>query len=87
MIYDIVEAIEYKYGNDIDTVVEILMDLKENIDNQKYEYYIEEELESLGYCSDCGTKLEIIETQEVHTELDGNPIEYLYEPKCPNCDK
>lgn len=30
MIYDIVEAIEYRYGYDKDTVIEILMDMKKN---------------------------------------------------------
>lgn len=39
-----------------------------------------------NYCIDCGSKMETFRIEETHTELDGNPIEYLYESKCPVCD-
>lgn len=43
-------------------------------------------LKEMGRCPYCGELMQVYHYQEPHPELDGCPMEDMYEPYCPNCD-
>lgn len=43
-------------------------------------------LEEMHRCPYCGEPMKVYHYQEPHPELDGFPIEDMYESYCPNCD-
>lgn len=43
-------------------------------------------LKEMGRCPYCGEPMQVQHYREPHPELDGCPMEDMYEPYCPNCD-
>lgn len=87
MRYEVIEAIMEHFNNDEDTMVECLVYLSNlsEKDVKSLSYGAQDALEGMDRCCDCGSKLYAYTWEERHTELDGNPIEYLTELRCPNC--
>lgn len=88
---EVFEAIVSEYKDDEETLKDSLMYLYKgcNFDERmkRLRLKIVDWFCDNDYCIECGSKFEIKEIQEKHTELDGSPIEYLYEHVCPICDK
>lgn len=91
MCWEVIDCIVDAYKDDgeegTELVKDILRYLYETTTDNKLKFKIEEWFDEEHYCVDCGSKLELYEYQETHTELDGNPIEYLSEYICPLCDR
>ena len=57
-----------------------------NLDRRELQYMKNKcanRLIKMNRCVKCGQKLQIRAWEEPHTELDGCPIEKMYEPYCP----
>lgn len=85
MNFEIIEAIEEYYKDDEDILVDCLVYLSKN-HNKKLSYLAQDKLEEMDRCSECGSKLVPHTYEEHHTELFGNPIEYITELVCTNCN-
>lgn len=87
---EIIECITEDYKDDEDLIVGMLMYLYKGCNFDKrmkpLRMKILDWFEENNYCIQCGSKFEVITYEEVHTELDGNPIEYINELVCPVCD-
>lgn len=83
--YDFIELIKEKCSNEeeyVDCLLDILhlnaFDLKATVDAAS------DELDRMGRCKNCGTKLEIMTYREYHSEVDAfEPMSDIY---CPECD-
>lgn len=88
---EVFEAIVSEYKDDEEILKDSLMYLYKgcNFDDRmrKLRLKIVNWFCDNDYCIECGSRFETKETEMVHTELDGNPIEYLCELVCPVCDK
>lgn len=75
--YDFIELIKEKCSNE-EEYVDCLLDLKATVD------VVSDELDRMGRCRNCGTKLEIMTYREYHSEVDAfEPMSDIY---CPECD-
>lgn len=87
---EVIEAVREYFKDEEDVCVDCLLFLKElrnEDDNAKrLSHYAEGELESMERCPVCGSKIEWHHYQEPHDELDGCPMEDMYEKYCPECD-
>lgn len=73
MRYEVLEALEEFYKNDIDILIDCLRYLEED-----------DEVYNRGYCPNCGTELISISYREYHPEVDA--YETLSDIVCPMCD-
>lgn len=82
MIYDIIEAIQYYYKDNTETMVDCLRWLSP-LDPIR----CDDEIRRLGYCPNCGEKLQDFTWHVYHSEVDSPPrYEVEHEIMCPNCD-
>lgn len=73
MRYEVLEALQSYYKDNEDILVDCLLYLDES-----------DELYNMGYCPNCGTKLEEFHYREYHPEVDA--YEEFCELCCPQCD-
>lgn len=86
--FEVIEAIKDYYKNDEEIMVGCLVYMRHTLqDNKPLRWSLEEDITELGYCYECGEQLVTHTYMERHTELDGNPIEYVSETLCPRCDR
>ena len=90
MVLEIIEAIHLMYEDDPDIEADCLLclsNLRDNINlSNTFANLAEFKLMDMGRCIHCGELMKMKKFYEPHPELDGCPIENLYEPYCPNCD-
>ena len=87
---EIFEAIvEYwaKEMKDEETAVDCLFYLKQRLISAEERDRASTAIEQMGRCPRCGDKLEIIDSDIPHPELDGAPVEHWSNIQCPNCDE
>lgn len=87
---EIFEAItEYwaKEMKDEQTAIDCLFYLKQRLMSAEERNRAETAIEQMGYCPKCGDKLETVESDIPHPELDGTPTEHWTNIRCPQCDK
>lgn len=82
MISEIIDAIKEKYEHNEETLVDCLLYL------QPLDVIIcDDEIRRLGYCPDCGEKLQEFTWREYHPEVDTPPrFEEMSDLVCPTCD-
>lgn len=87
---EIMDCITETYKDDNELIVGMLMYLYKgcNFDERMkpLRHKIINWFEDNDYCLECGSKFDVITYEEHHTELFGNPIEYVKELVCPICD-
>ena len=82
MIDDIIIALKSYYKEDREMLVDCLMRLSP-LDG----IACADEIRGLGYCPECGEKLQNFTWKEYHPEIDSPPyFEQMCELMCPNCD-
>ena len=90
MVSEVMEAVEEYFKDNEDVFVDCLLYLKGLYSGTQMSYQlfsaVTDKLEKMKRCPKCGEKLEWYHYQEPHDELDGCPMEDMYEPYCPNCD-
>ena len=75
------------YKNDENFLVEVLLYFRKLVSKNVYvTNSIDNILKNMNRCIYCGEKLQSTVYKNVHTELDGNIIEYESVDFCPNCD-
>lgn len=85
---EILEVVCESYKDDEELLVSILSYLYQTLsDDIKMAENIERIMEDMGYCPDCGNKLETYTFEEVHDELDYNNVEVMSVNLCPLCDR
>ena len=83
---EIIDLICDEWSDDKELVMSALYYLYHTTNDDKMQSQIVDIFNEENYCIDCGSKMGTVQIEEKHTELDGSPIEYLYESKCPVCD-
>lgn len=85
---DMMEALLKYYKDDVDVVVDILLWLHDIINKGDKHICadINQMLSDLGRCIYCGEKMQSTVIKNIHTELDGNVVEYESVDFCPVCD-
>lgn len=90
MTPEIIEAIQEHYKNDPDIAADCYLCLTNVCDNWElgtsFARAAEDTLQEMGRCTQCGSPLQYITYDEIHTELEGNPKERMTKLYCPNCD-
>ena len=90
MCSEILEAIHLMYEDDPQIEVNCYLQLIDFRDNFKRIAELSDmaanRIEDMGRCPNCGELMQIQHYREPHPELDGCPMEDMYEPYCPNCD-
>ena len=92
MSSELLECIMEYYRNEIDNeetkelVATILRYLYDNTTDNNLKRQISEIVSDLGYCLECGNKLQDYTYEEVHSEVPPPNIEYITETLCPCCD-
>lgn len=92
MSWEILDAIYSAYGDNTEDGKKLLMACMSylyNLNNhkdKKLDSQLDEIATEMGYCVRCGNKLVTEEWDEIHNELDDNPIEHFSEEFCPLCD-
>lgn len=87
---EIFEAIaEYwvKEMKDDETAVDCLFYLKQRLMSAEERDRAAVAIEQMGRCSRCGEKLEVVDSDIPHPELDGTPVEHWTNIQCPKCDR
>ena len=90
MISEVIESIDYMFSDIPEVGVDCLLFLQSLKNNPKMVNSLSErataELVERNRCTRCGEKLHTYQYNEVHNELDDNPVEVMYDMACPNCD-
>lgn len=81
MEYEIIDAIESYYMNDLEMQKAIVMWMKKYIKSP----ILDDWLETNGFCPNCGSEFDVIEVKEFHPEVDFDKVETIYYKVCPNC--
>lgn len=84
MSFEILEAIEDKFKDDEEILVDCLTYLANFKDKTIIEYKASNVLEKMNRCPHCGTKYEVMYYREYHPEVDA--YEDMADMYCPNCD-
>lgn len=92
MVFDIIEALSLYYKDDKEAMIESLLWLKNMNKSQQEDKYCTNQIneyleENLNVCCECGTPLETVYYEELHTELDYPCYETLVEIICPKCER
>ena len=82
---EVVDFVFDYFGDNPDIIVDCFKYLS-HIGSDKMNQAIDSKLKEMGRCTRCGTKLIVCQHNEVHDELDGCPIETVYDKFCPECD-
>ena len=90
MLPEVLEAIEEYFKNDEDVLTDCWLYLESLADDKKKVNQLvvnaENKLYDMGRCPNCGSPMQTYKYLEPHTELDGCPMEEMYEKYCPDCD-
>lgn len=79
--YDIISAIKNTIENE-EEYVDVLLTIANN--NAELKNSATDELDRMGRCRNCGTKLQTMTYREYHPEVDAfEPMSDIY---CPECD-
>lgn len=81
---EIIDAICEYYKDDESSLVDCLMYLRNKINDFYINTIINQTLNEMNRCIDCGTKLELYYYKEWHPEI--NTSETLADIYCPHCD-
>ena len=84
MSLEVIEAIEEKFKNDEEILVDCFMYLLNTVNDNKLSFKISTALEKMDRCPYCGTKFEVMQYREYHPEVDA--YEDMADMYCPNCD-
>ena len=85
MYDEVIEAVCNYYEDDQDTAADCLLYLS-SLKCLPLAVHAQVQLDAMGRCTTCGSKLERYIHRELHTELDEPCYETLTEVYCPNCD-
>ena len=90
MLIEILECLHFYFEDNPDVEVDCLLYLTELRDNWDRTAELSnaamDTLKEMGRCPYCGEPMQVQHYREPHSELDGCPMEDMYEPYCPNCD-
>lgn len=83
----VIEYFDDKKEDSKDLIRNCLIWMKENSKNITMADRINKWFYENDYCKYCGSEMNEIHIEEIHTEILGNPVEKLIEVYCPKCDR
>lgn len=83
---EVFDAIVSYYDLDFSLVKDVLYYIYHTTRDVDMKIKIEDWFYENGWCVNCNSELVLEEFEEIHTELEGNPIEHYHTLLCPYCD-